>query len=184
MKKLLSLMLVLVLSLGVASSALAASVTFDTPYYTLTLPDNWEIYESDPEKDTETLKRLGYLSSPETQHYWWVETAIHYLENWKDVSLFNADQETLQRYLDATLNDFTDVNGEFLGWFYAGDIPFVLIKCRDDDGDYIYADTMTNGYCILFYAYIKDTGSSKTYDLSDSDIALMRGIFETFQPKG
>ena len=59
MKKLLSLMLVLILSLGVASSALAASVTFDTPYYTLTLPDNWEIYESDPEKDTETLKRLG-----------------------------------------------------------------------------------------------------------------------------
>ena len=185
MKRIISLALSVILLVAFCAGAAAESLTmpFETTYYTMMLPEGWEIYDPDTEDDTDTFQTLGYFSSPDDR-YIWANCYLHYLEDWKDVSLWNVDDEELEGYIDATMSDFEDDDGEFLGLVYAGSIPFVMIKARDEDGEYIYADTMTNGYVILFYVYLTELDTDETFPFSDADIDQLTAIIETFTPKG
>ena len=62
----------------------------------------------------------------------------------------------------------------------AGNVPFVLIRCADDEGEYVYADTITNGYSIQFEAFMAD--EENIQPLTDEAIEQFKTILATFKP--
>ena len=169
-------------ALMAGASAEALTVAFETPYYTMMLPEGWEIYEPDTADDTDTFISLGNFSSPEDR-FIWAECYLNYLEDWKDTSLWNATDEELEEYIDVTLKDFEADNPQYLGIVEAGRIPFVLFKGTDQYGEYLYVDTMTNGCAVLFYIYRSELGTDASFPLSDEDVETLTKIFESFKPK-
>ena len=175
-------MICILLSLALALPALlcaAEGVTFKSSYYTLTLPAGWEIDTDDagPEDGYEFLG--GFYSPDDTGLV--VFAYLEYYEELADVSLWDADDELIQEYADILLEDFSDDNPEYIGVVKAGAIPFVLVRCTDEYGDYLYADTMTNGYAVEFEVYVMDWDEHQ-YPLTDAYIEQFENILATFQP--
>lgn len=182
MKRLISLALALLLALSAAGAALAEGIEFKTNYFTLNLPDQWAIRTdgAGKEKD-EDLEFLGYCYAKKEKGLV-VEAYLMYYKDFADLSLWDADEETIALYVQSVLEDYEDDAPEFLGIVTAGSIPFVLIRAEDEDGEYLYADTMTNGYAIMFWAYVTDYDAEFSYPLRNADIELFKSILETFQP--
>ena len=89
----------------------------------------------------------------------------------------------MQAYLEAVLEDFKDDNPEYLDTVMAGKIPIVLIKATDAAGEYLYADTMTNGYAIQIEAFVTDNSDEeKSYPLTEEKIEQFKSILATFVP--
>ena len=64
----------------------------------------------------------------------------------------------------------------------AGKIPLILIKGVDKDGEFLYADTMTNGYAIEFQVIHIDDNTDNQYPITAEQIELFKSILSTFQP--
>ena len=179
MKRLLSLVLALILLAGV-SVASAKEVTFETAYFTLTLPSGWEV-ENESEKADEDLEFLGVCYENRSK-FMAIFAYLVYYEDLKDISLWDADDSQLEVYAQAVLEDYADDNPEWIDTIIVGSIPFILIHAEDEDGEYLYADTMTNGYAIQLEAMILDDDFEKQYPITEGDLALFQSIIETFQP--
>ena len=80
------------------------------------------------------------------------------------------------------MDDYAEDDPEDLGIVMAGNIPFVLIKATDEDGEYLYADTMTNGFAIVMFVYIVDEDGESQYPVSKKYVEQFKSILETFQP--
>lgn len=176
MKRLMSVLLISILAVLAVSSAFADQ-QLKTSYYTMMLPDDWDI-EAVNEKDGEA-EILAYFAEPDDIGIV-VEAGIIYYEDWKDFSLWNADKSEVQEYVDTIMEDFQDDEPEFLDIVNAGSIPFVLIRAKDSDGDYLYADTMSNGYAVIFMVYVTD--GDIVYPITDKHIEQIKNILATFQP--
>lgn len=182
MKRFISLIAALVITLACVCGAAAEAPVFKTKYFTLTLPNDWEIDTdtSDAEQE-EGEEFLGFFYGPAAKDLV-VEAYLVYYEDLKDLALWNSDEAELQAYIDAIMEDYADDNPEYLGVVTAGIIPFVLIKATDEEGEYLYADTMTNGYAIEMMAYVTDYKAEKSYPLTDAFIEQFKAILATFQP--
>ena len=181
MKRCLALFTVLLLALPMACPAeKAGGQVFETQYFTMQLPEDWTIDTRELEKE-EDMEMLGYLFGPEDAD-WVLESAIMYYKDLKDIALWNSDEEEMQDYIDAVLEDFKDEEPEYLKTVMAGQIPFVLIRAVDDDGPYYYADTMTNGYAIVFYAYIARNDLDRTLEPTEEQMQQLEEILLTFAP--
>ena len=178
MKRFFGLMMTLVLVLSVAAAA--GGETFTTEYFTLQLPDNWEIITDDLESEEEAQCLGAFADSSEIGLVGVVYLA--YYENLKDIALWNSDEEELEAYTDAILEDYAENNPELIGVVQAGKIPLVLIRGTDEDGDFLYADTMTNGYAIEFEFFVTDADVEKMYPITDAHIEQVKTILATFQP--
>ena len=178
------IMLLAVLMLAVpACAALAeAGQTFATDYYTLTIPQDWEINTSDLESE-EDYKLLGDLYSPEVPGLV-IETGLVHYEDMNDISLWNADEATTKEYIDAVLDELAEDNPKYVKTLNNGGIPFIVVKAEGEDGPYSYIDTMTNGYAVVFYAYVADDKSDTLLPMSDADWAQVESILATFKPAG
>lgn len=181
MKRMIALVLALLLVLSAAGNALAADKTFKTPYYTLTLPDSWDSSTDDAETDEDGMEYLGFFGEDKDIGMI-VESYLVYYERLKDVSLWDAGKDELEEYAEAILDDFADDEPELLDTVMAGKIPFVLMKGADEDGEYLYADTMTNGYAVIFIAYLVGPDGETQYPFSQKDIERFQSILKTFQP--
>ena len=178
MKRSVCLLAALLLALSACNAM--AEVMFKTEYFTLTLPSGWEVdTDSEEVKKDETF--LGIFGSPE-EIGMVVEVFLEYFDDFKDVSLWNMNEAELKDYSDMLMEDFADESPENLGVTTVGNIPFVFIKATDEYGEYLYAETMTNGNAIEFEAYIADYDNEKTYPLKDEDIEQFKAILSTFQP--
>lgn len=180
MKRLISLVIVMALALSVVCAASADGVQFKTEYFSVQLPDGWGI-DTDNLESEEGEKSLGFFYGPEDIT---LAAGVYlvYYENFKNVALWNSNDEELKDYVDATLEDFKEVNAELVGIVKAGKIPLVVIKCSDSDGDFVYADTMTNGYAIEFEFYVTDEKGEKMYPITNEHIEQIKNILATFQP--
>ncbi len=186
MKRLFSLILAAVLVLSVACAAAAEGVTFTTQYFTLQLPDNWETNFEDLQKEDDE-EDLGYFY--DTAEIGLAGAAfLVYYEQLKDISLFNENEETIQEYIDAITEELEEYKPKYLETVTAVPdpgmkaIPIVLFKVTDDEGDFIYADTITNGYSIQFEFYVTDAEGEKMYPLTDEHLELIRTILATLKP--
>jgi hypothetical protein len=178
MKRITGLLLALALVLTTVSAALA-DVTFTTKYFTLSLPQGWiiETENLDPE---EGMESLGFAGSPEEPGLV-IAAYLQYDEESAGTSLWNASDADLDAYAKLVMEDFRDDNPEYLGTVKANNnIPFVLIKGRDADGEYLYADTLTNGYYIMIEAFVAD--EKKYYPLTDEAVEQFKSILATFAP--
>ncbi len=180
MKRTVSLLLALVLVLSLSCSALAEdSLLFETKYFTLTLPAGWETEF----EDLETIddgEMLGYFFSPEDPGLT-VGACMIYYEELKNLALWNSDADELQDYIDALLEDYAEDHPVYVGTVMAGSIPFVVIRAEDDESEYLYADTMTNGYAIEFTGYVSGSDSISP-KLTDKAVEQFLQILTTFQP--
>ena len=181
MKRLFAWMVVAVLMLSTVCAAAAEGVTFKTPYFTLQLPDGWVTDYEDLEKE-EGMEGLGFFG--EDAEIGLIAGAyLVYYEDLKDLALWSSDAEEMQAYIEAVLEDFKDDNPEYLDTVMAGKIPIVLIKATDAAGEYLYADTMTNGYAIQIEAFVTDNSDEeKSYPLTEEKIEQFKSILATFVP--
>ncbi len=180
MKRSFCLLLALVLALPALLCAGAEENTFSTPYYTLTLPPDWIIDMEDLESG-DGYEYLGCFYAPDEVGLA-VFAYLEYYEDLKDISLWNADEAFLNDYAESVLEDLEDDDPELIGTVMANTIPFVLVKGTDKDGDYLYADTMTNGYAIEFECYVLDEFSEKQYPVTEKHIRQLTDILATFLP--
>lgn len=181
MKKLTAIVLSLLLTLGIVS-AMAGGETFTTKYFTMELPEGWETDTSDLQSDeAENLEDLGVFGKAEGKGLICEAFKIYY-EDLKDLKLWEADDETLKEYAGLIMEDFSDDSPVFLDIVKAGSLPFVLVKAADEDGDYLYADTITNGHAIVFMAYVVDADGETVLPLTDAYIEEFKTILNTFKP--
>jgi len=180
MKKLTAIILSLALVLC-AVSALADNM-FTTKYYSVELPEGWETdTENLEEESEENSEALGAFGSPDEIGLV-VCSYLDYYEDLKDISLWNSDADELQAYAEAVMEDFEEDHPVYLGTFKAGDVPFVLIKAANEEGEYLYADTITNGYAVVFIAYVTDYDGEKLYPVTDEYAEQLKTILATFKP--
>ena len=171
MKRIFTLMVAaLLLALALCPALAEVGKIFTTDYFTLTLPKDWEIDTSDLEKDGD-FQELGSLYAPEVPGLVMEAGLMHYADM-EDISLWNADEKTMQDYIDATLEDLKDDNPKYETTLNVNGIPFIVISAEDKDGPFRYIDTMTNGYAVVFYAYVA------------ADWAQVEAILATFKPAG
>jgi len=163
-------------------SAVAEGVTFTTQYFTVELPEGWESTVNEkPEKDPEDGSiELGSFYSPENESLIFGAYLVYY-EEMKDVSLWSSDASEIQDYADAVKEALADYHPEYLDTVMAGKIPFVLFRCTDKDGEFIYADTITNGNAIEFEACVIDL-NEKLCPVTDQRIEQIKTILASFKP--
>ena len=80
------------------------------------------------------------------------------------------------------MEEFEDSNPELIGIVTADKIPLVMIRMHDDDGDFLYVDTVTNGYAIQFEISVTDSEGEKFYPITDEYIEQVKTILATFKP--
>jgi hypothetical protein len=105
-----------------------------------------------------------------------------YYEDLKDISLWNSGEEELKEYADVLLEEFADSKPELIGTVTAGKIPLVLIRGADKDGEFVYADTVTNGYSIQFEFYATDSEGEKELPITEEHIEQIKTILASFKP--
>lgn len=185
MKRTISLVFALVFALSALWGAALAEETFITPHFTLPLPDGWisDTTEADQEFDEEGIQYLGVLYEDKAVGLV-VKAYLQIYEDWKDVSLWNADDATIKEFADALMDEYPEDHPEYLGVLMAGKIPFVMIRGEDKDGEYVYAETMTNGNAVLLFAFVADEegNSSSSYPLTGEYIELLKTIVKSFLP--
>lgn len=183
MKRTISLVFALVLALSAICCAASAEETFNTPYFTLTLPSGWLIDTSEAEaavnKDGEQF--LGIFGDSAAIGLV-VEVVLVVYDDLKDVSLWNYSEAELKDYADGLMEEFEDDDPQYLEVVKAGQIPFVLIKATDEDGEYLFADTMTNGFAIELMAYVTDEEAEVMYPITQKQLDQFKSILATFQP--
>ena len=180
MKRLFLILMTAVLLLS-AACATADGVTFSTAYFSLELPDNWEIDMDDLEKE-DNSEELGFFGGETAEGVLTGGASLVYYENLKDISLWNASEDELKDYADALMEDFEKNNPELIGTVTAGQIPLVILRGDDDEGEFVYADTITNGYAIEFEFYVTDDDGEKLLPITDQDIEQIKTILATFRP--
>ncbi len=180
MKRWISLLAAILLLAFCVTSSVAESVSFSTPYFTLQLPENWITSDEEPETDGNAQYLGAFADSADIGMV--IVAYLVYYEDLKNVALWSSDTSDLEAYAEAVLEDFAEDSPEWLGVVTAGKIPFVLIKGTDQDGDYLYADTLTNGYAIELTAYITGPDGEEMYPVTDEYIEQFKEILMTFQP--
>ena len=180
MKRCIRLLAAILLLAFCVSSSVAESVTFSTPYFTLQLPEDWSISNDEPETNDNAQYLGAFADSADIGLV--VVAYLVYYEDLKNVALWSSDTSDLEAYAEAVLEDFAEDSPEWLGVVTAGKIPFVLIKGTDQNGDYLYADTLTNGYAIELTAYIAGPDGDEIYPVTDGYIEQFKDILMTFQP--
>ncbi|MBR2855042.1 MAG: hypothetical protein IKE81_12035 [Clostridia bacterium] len=181
MKRFLMLITAMTLFLTAACTATADGVTFKTAYFTMQMPEGWEIDTDDLEKK-EGEETLGFFGVELPEGMLIGGAYLVYYEQLKDIALWNSSEEELKEYTEALLDEFADNNPELIGTVMAGRIPLVLIKGADADGEFLYADTMTNGYAVEFEFFVTDAEGEKQLPLTERHIEQVKTLLATFQP--
>ena len=181
MKRILAAALLFAVLTAAVCAVGADNVVFENEYYTLTLPSDWRIDLSDAGVDEDgEYEDLGFLYSREDDGLA-IEAGLEYYENMKDVSLWDMSAEELEAHVEELLKVYEFDDAAYLDTVYAGAIPFVIIHCEDEDGEYYYAETVTNGYVVNFYAYALDW-ESNYLPLRAKHLDVFRSILKSFEP--
>ena len=180
MKKLFAIVFALLFTLSIVS-AMADGVTFTSKYFTMELPEGWETADPEQEADDKDAPEcLGVFGQSEGEGLV-CEAYIEYDEDSKTLSLWNSDAEELKDYAEAVMEGFEEDNPVYLDTIKANGIPFVLIRATDEDGEYLHANTVSNGYYIHFMVYAADA-EGEFIPLADKYIEEFKTILNTFKP--
>ena len=177
MKKFIALLLC-VLMCAASCSALAVEYNANN-IFTITYDEN-----------TYAIDNSSYLEENTSEYIWMfmlyneqadavVDVAMEALPEFAGLSLFSATAEERNAYVEATLDIFSDANIKLLDTITVSDLqlPFYIYSLEDENGAYLTAETLVNGWAINFSTYHMAT--------SDADSALLNVLEEivtTFQP--
>ena len=98
-----------------------------------------------------------------------------------DVEVLRAADYAVENLTDATLQQYIDemvfVGCRYVDTLHADGVPFGLFELEDEEGPYLLAETVVNGWCIDFYAYYDQTAP-----VDDALVQALREIVGTYQP--
>ena len=149
---------------------------------TLKYTDEWRDFGADDSYDEENayynLAFIGGAGDTELC----LSVDLYYYEEYADIRLFSANE--------ATIDDFA-------GWLLEGcdgtleavrrvsdyQIPFVVLRTREDGGTVLSADTLTNGWDLSLSAYAyADAYSDVLRPLTDAECTLFLEILDSLEP--
>ena len=178
MKRLVCAILALTLLLPLAL-AQGADQTFATDEIELTVPADWTIDTEDLTED-EDFHYMCYLIEPGDPSLV-VECALVYYEDFLDVYLDGSDEKTLNAYIGMLLDEKEADSPELVTVVDAGGISIPVLCAQDEEGPYLYADTMLSGQNYVFYAYSASAYEDGTLEMDDDDLETFISILSTFR---
>lgn len=177
MKKFLALLLC-VLMCAASCSALAVEYNANN-IFTVTYDEN-----------TYAIDNSSYLEENTSEYIWLfmlynegadavVDVAMEALPEFAGLSLFSATAEERNGYVEATLDIFSDAGIKLLDTITVSDlqIPFYIYSLEDENGAYITAETVVNGWAINFSTY-----HMATSEADDALLNVLEEVVTTFQP--
>lgn len=171
-----------VLLLALAIPASAATLVYED-VFSFEYPDGWEDYGADPSGDIPGEYYEAAFVGGRRFDDLNVLVEIYYYEPFADVRLFDLEEELLQDYRESLECTFYEVkSGELI---YAGEhrIPFALIHGIDSAGECFYAETVSNGWVISFWAYAyEDLRCTRERELTGEDMKTFRDLIGSFEP--
>ncbi len=175
-RKAAALLTVLTLVLSI-TGALAADYTA-TGLFTITYDDALTLDDTSYQDETTggESRWLFMLSNSE----YIIDVTIERIAEYESLSLFSATNAEKQRYLNDTLDSFSDDNATYLETIEAGPnlIPFYLYQLESEEGPYLMAETIVKGYAIDFCAYYCDESAAADEALAVS----LSSVLASFLP--
>lgn len=138
-----------------------AEFTIDTTSYT--------------DENTASYQWLFMIYNDETI----VDASCESIESYTGLSLYSADEATREAYLVDLIDSFSDSDAEYIAMRTVSEhnIPFYIIKCSDDQGEYYMAETVVKGYALDFMCYPCDAEGVR-----EIDYATLLDVLDTFTP--
>ena len=191
MKKLVSLVLALMLSLSVAYASDLVVTTGAEQAATLSKHTVPGLYSVSYDATAFSLDNQSFLDENNDDYTWlFMLTGDEYefdadmtkLEGYDGLSLFSATDEQKSAYLQDTLDALSDYEASLATTVeaIAGNvtIPFYVYSCVNDEGPYLLAETVAQGYALDFYTYYLDGDRAVDDALQQS----LRDLLLTFEP--
>ena len=167
--RLLSLLLAALLLLGAGSACAAEhtisglfSITYDETVFTLD-------HSSYCDDSTPEHRWLFVLCSEDAL----IDVDMQPAGDYAVQSLDGADEAALKIYID----EMSFVGCEYIETVDAGEIPFGLFRMNDENGPYLLAETIANGWCIDFYAYYDQDAP-----VDEALVQALRSVVRTYRP--
>ena len=157
-----------------------ATQTFETKHFKMTVPADWVIDCSNL-KHKDSNWELGYLYPPGDSTLC-VYADLRYYDNWSDISLWKADEATMDEYKRVLLEDYESYSAEFVETIYVGRIPFIVIKLYDNGSAVYWIETMTNGYAVGFECYALGDTADSYRSVTQEEYEQIIDILSTFEP--
>ncbi len=182
MKRFFALLLILALF---CSAAHAESWTqkVTTPYYTLTVPEDWIIDQEDLEAEDGT-EDLAYISAERDNDILFLQLSVFVDEDDPDLSLWNLSETELQAFIREEIESFDDLRDVvYKGSITVNQIPFLLFDYLDEDGWYIGGMTVASGHYLYILA-LSVTYDGKYISAPEENREMLRKVIESFQPVG
>lgn len=181
MKKTLCALLML-LCAACPNPAYAEPVVYEGAF-SIDPPDGWIFIPGDWESEEDSIY-AGFIAGEDG------ETPIIYIdlfyyEEYKGRSLSEDAPEDRDAYKDEILTSFEEYDPVRLEseWRYtsAQQIPFVCLDGKDSEGNYLYAETLINGWAVTFECYaITGKLFIRTRPLTDEEKAIFDAVIESF----
>ncbi len=129
------------------------------------------------EENTEDYVWLYMLYNGTTDVF--IDAALEQIPDFEGLTLFTADAQSRSSYLEATLDAFADQSIKYVDTITVSDyqIPFYVYTMEDEDGSFLYAETIVNGCAIHFNANHPEGGG-----ISDTLLAALEELLLTFAP--
>lgn len=108
-----------------------------------------------------------------------IDASIEKIPEFEGLTLFMAGEAERNEYLRATLDAFQDQSIKHIATILPTtlEIPFYVYSLEDEEGGYVYAETIVNGNAIIFNAYHgRSTGST------DALLPALEEVLATFTP--
>ena len=177
MKKFLALLLC-VLMCTASFTALAAEYKAGN-IFTITYDENAYVIDNSTYLEENTSDYIWLFMLYNEANDTVVDVAMEALPEFAELSLLSATAEERNGYVEATLDIFSDASIKLLDTITVSDmsIPFYIYSLEDENGAYLTAETVVNGWAINFSAYHMES--------AEADIALLNVLAEvvkTFQP--
>ena len=180
MKRLFGAVLILVLVLSLSCALGELGQTFETKHYTLSIPDGWTVDKDDLNSKPGSWE-LGYAYAPEDDAMC-IRATLDFYDSWDGISLWSADEDEMNEYRQAMMEDYAQYAPVLIDILYVGRIPFFVMRLTDDGEVFYWAETMTNGYVVGLECYALDKKGDYR-DVTDAERDLFIDILRTFEPK-
>lgn len=148
------------------------------------------IYTVRYDESTYRIDDTAYLNENTDEYSWlfmlynstediFIDAAMEVIPEFEGITLFSADAQGRSDYLAATLDAFADQDIQYLTTITAGEwqIPFYVYSMTDEDGSFLYAETIVNGCAIHFNA-----NHPNSSELSDALLPALEELLLTFAP--
>lgn len=136
------------------------------------------------------LDDLSYRADSTDEYHWLfimyreegdvlVDAALEVIPEFEGLTLCLADAQARSQYLAATLDAFADQEIRYVDTILAGEmqLPFYVYEMIDENGPFLYAETISEGCAIHFHASHTQTDST-----ADTLLPALEELLITLEP--